>query len=93
MVLHDAEQVTIGNQLPNVQLLLPSAADPDPESYVMTHDLFNGTAAFQAALCLFIKLSKKPSQAPLPCCCNNSAFLHVTVYSEYTHCDTSNAVA
>ncbi|KAL3157373.1 hypothetical protein ABBQ32_011850 [Trebouxia sp. C0010 RCD-2024] len=35
-------KVHIGSQLPNVQLLLPSAADPEPESYVMTQDLFNG---------------------------------------------------
>lgn len=45
MLLRGAEQVHIGSQLPNVQLLLPSAADPEPESYVMTQDLFNGAAA------------------------------------------------
>lgn len=45
MVAHGAEQVQVGSQLPNVQLVLPSAADPEPESYVMTQDLFHGTAA------------------------------------------------
>ena len=41
-VLHGAKQVQVGSQLPNVQLVLPSAAHPEPESFVMTQDLFNG---------------------------------------------------
>lgn len=48
MVLHGAEQVHVGSQLPNVQLVLPSAADPEPESFVMTKDLFNGACCSQS---------------------------------------------
>ena len=41
--IHVGSQVQVGSKLPNVQLVLPSAADPEPESFVMTEDLFNGT--------------------------------------------------
>ena len=47
MVMLGAKQVRIGSRLPNVQLILPSAADPEPESFVTTQDLFNGTCCFQ----------------------------------------------
>lgn len=44
MIMYGTQQVHVGSQLPNVQLLLPSAADPEPESFVMTQDLFNSTS-------------------------------------------------
>ena len=36
------QQVQVGSKLPNVQLVLPSAADPEAASFMMTEDLFNG---------------------------------------------------
>lgn len=62
MVLHGAKQVHVGSQLPNVQLVLPSAADPEPESFVMTQDLFNGTCC-----------SRGPHHPYLHACLSNSA--------------------
>ncbi len=36
-------QVEVGSKLPDVQLILPSAKDPIPDSFVTTQELFEGT--------------------------------------------------
>ncbi len=37
-------QVEVGSKLPDVQLILPSAKDPTPDSFVTTQELFQGTS-------------------------------------------------
>lgn len=55
MTMYGTQQVHVGSQLPNIQLLLPSAADPEPESFVMTQDLFNSmSAALSACLHAYV---------------------------------------
>ena len=38
-------QVQVGSKLPFVQLILPSAKDPTPDSFVTTQELFQGTSS------------------------------------------------
>lgn len=38
-------QVEVGSKLPDVQLILPSAKDPTPDSFVTTQELFQGTSS------------------------------------------------
>ena len=38
-------QVVVGSKLPDVELILPSAKDPTPDSFVTTQELFQGTSS------------------------------------------------
>jgi len=38
-------QVEVGSKLPDVELILPSAKDPTPDSFVTTQELFQGTSS------------------------------------------------
>lgn len=38
-------QVEVGSKLPDVQLILPSAKDPTPDSFVTTQELFQGMSS------------------------------------------------
>lgn len=43
-------QVEVGGKLPDVQLILPSAKDPTPDSFVTTQELFQGTSSAHTVL-------------------------------------------